>query len=105
MSNQKNSLTWGMFSEYRDQLYGFTIIWIIVFHIWESFPKQISYNWTIINIIKRGNMGVDLFLILSGVSLYYSMKKNPNQSLQAFYKRRFSRLCKIYIFVAIPFFS
>ncbi|MGM7268130.1 acyltransferase family protein [Erysipelothrix rhusiopathiae] len=104
MDNQKQVLTWGMLSKYRSQLYGFTIIWIVLFHIWETFSKQINYNWVLVNMIKRGNMGVDLFLILSGVSLYFSMKNKPGQSLQDFYKRRFSRLIKIYLFVCIPFF-
>lgn len=104
MNNDKKILTWGTLSQYRSQIYGFTIIWIVLFHIWESFSKYITYNWVAVNFIKRGNMGVDIFLFLSGISLYYSMKKHPQQSTKSFYKKRFNRLIKIYILVCIPFF-
>ncbi|MBK2404683.1 acyltransferase [Erysipelothrix sp. strain 2 (EsS2-7-Brazil)] len=104
MNTDKKILTWGTLSQYRSQIYGFTIIWIVLFHIWESFSKYITYNWVVINFIKRGNMGVDIFLLLSGISLYYSMKKHPKQSTKDFYKKRFNRLVKIYMLVCLPFF-
>ncbi|MBK2401978.1 acyltransferase family protein [Erysipelothrix sp. strain 2 (EsS2-6-Brazil)] len=104
MNSDNLKLTWGTLSKYRSQIYGFTIIWIVLFHIWESFSKYITYNWVSVNFIKRGNMGVDIFLLLSGISLYYSMKNKPEQTTKEFYKKRFIPLIKIYTLVCIPFF-
>lgn len=98
------SLKWGLISKYRNQIYGFSILWIVVFHIWETFNKKLVLNWAVIDIVKRGNMGVDIFLLLSGVSLYFAMKKNPDQTLNQFYRRRFSKIFRIYLTVCVPFF-
>lgn len=103
-ANDKYKLSWGLVSKYRDHLYGFLIIWIMFFHIWEISSKYLKFNWIVIDIIKRGNMGVDIFLLLSGISLYFSMMNNPHQSVRQFYKKRLIPLIKIYLFVCIPYF-
>ena len=102
--NESLSLKWGLVSKYRNQIYGFSILWIVVFHIWETFSKKLVLNWAFIDIVKRGNMGVDIFLLLSGVSLYFAMKRNPDQTLSQFYRRRFSKIFRIYLTVCVPFF-
>ena len=94
---------WGNLSKYRDTIYGFSALWIVLYHIANIFPNRTkAFNPFIIQLIRAGNIGVDVFLILSGVCLYYSMKKSDNQSILRFYKRRFLRLFKIYLFVCIP---
>ncbi len=48
-----------------------------------------------------GNSGVDIFLFLSGVGLYFAYQKKPR--LNEFYKRRFVRLLLPYILLVIPY--
>lgn len=104
MYNTDIKLTWGLVSKYRSQIYGFTIFWILIFHIWEVFRNQINYNWSLITILRRGNMGVDIFLFLSGVSLYFSLKRNKERSLSQYFKKRYNRIISIYFFICIPYF-
>lgn len=99
-----NKLTWGALSTYRSHIYGFTILWIVLFHVLEVFGKSFSYNWSIIDILNKGNMGVDIFLILSGISLYFSINNDKNFTLRNFYKKRFKRIAIIYLLICVPYF-
>lgn len=87
------------FSKYRDVLMGLQIIMIIIFHFTEDcanynvkFSGIVSWYY---NLIKSS--GVDMFLLLSGLGLYFSWKKNPNY--QDFYKKRFSRILIPYLYI------
>ncbi len=95
-------LNWNMLSKYRNQLYALSIFWVFVFHIDESFSKLMIFERTPKFIIKSGNTGVDIFLFLSGISMYYAMKKNTG--LWHFYKRRYVKILKIYVFFCVPYF-
>lgn len=100
MENKKTlgDLSWGLLSKYRAELMGIAIIWVILYHGTATkmiFPEQID----LLNIIlKCGNNGVDIFLFLSGIGLYYSFSKNPN--ISEFYKRRIIRVVIPYIFIS-----
>ena len=82
-------------SRYRTELYGGFAIWILAFHLQEwgiftllkgsTFPGKLFSHF-----LTLGSMGVDAFLVLSGMSLYFSMKKNKN--IYEFAARRISRL-------------
>ena len=53
-----------------------------------------------------GNFGVDLFLLLSGLGVYYSLRKKPVNTLLGgarFYKRRTTRIFIPYLLIYIPF--
>lgn len=67
---------WGLISKYRNQLFGLAIIWIMLMHSNEFTPikenrflsRYLLYDgW-----IRVGGIGVDIFLFLSGVGLYYA---------------------------------
>lgn len=62
------------------------------------FSIQIINN-ILVFIREIGTIGVDIFLILSGVGLYYSFSKNKN--LKQFYKKRAVRILPAAIIVAI----
>lgn len=85
------NVTWGILSKYRNELYGFSIIWIILFHGLELkktvLPKALKF---IEPFLKHGNCGVEIFLFLSGICLYFSLKKN--QDIIYFFKKRVSRI-------------
>ena len=86
-------------SENRNYLYAIMIIWIVFFHIFlyiNIFPDNLLRL-----IMINGNIGVDVFLFLSGISLYFSYKNN-NEKIIDFYKKRFIKLGLVYLFIVIP---
>ena len=81
-------------SKHRNAIYGFAILWIVIFH--GSAINEVDYSFgqdylvPLKCFIEMGNIGVDVFLFLSGVCLYFSFTRNPD--IAAFFKRRFERL-------------
>lgn len=98
-------LNWNIVSKYRNHLYGLSILWIIVFHVFETFGNRIKFDWISTTIFRNGNIGVDIFLFLSGISMFYSFKKTIENkgTLIDFYKKRFSKVLKVYLCFCIPF--
>ena len=98
-------LHWGLVSKYRSQLFGFAILWIMCMHSREFTPllddailsQYILYD----GIILVGGVGVDIFLFLSGVGLYYAQEKGP--TLGQFYARRFQRLLIPYLVIGTAY--
>ena len=84
--------TWGLLSKYKLELYGFSIIWIMIYH--GNFLNRITHNnqfvYFISNFLDHGNCGVDIFLFLSGIFCFYSMKNH--KGLKEFYQKRMVRL-------------
>ena len=76
-------------SEYRFELIGAAMAFIMASH-------------TIGRFAPYGNIGVEWFLILSGVGLVFSLSKDYN--IKRFYKKRFRRIVPTYLLVAVPFF-
>ncbi|MBR3169300.1 acyltransferase [Candidatus Saccharibacteria bacterium] len=100
-----NIFNWYNLSKYRNIIYGFSAIWIILFHIANWLPDSIKYfHPFIVKLFQAGNVGVDIFLIMSGICLYFSLKKTNGKHIINFYKKRFAKLFKIYLFVCTPWF-
>lgn len=81
---------------------GLAILSILIFHFTEDCVNA-GYNliWPVVTFKKYiGSSGVDVFLFLSGLGLYYSFKKTPDQ--KNFYKKRLSRILIPYFIVALP---
>lgn len=76
-------------SDYRSELMGTAMAFIMASH-------------TIGRFAPYGNVGVEWFLILSGVGLFFSLSTNDN--IKRFYEKRFFRIVPTYLLVAIPFF-
>ena len=99
-------MTWNYLSKYRSEIYGCMIIWIVLFHWYEVFADKLNFNWIVFNLISQGNVGVDLFLILSGFSIRYAFKKYESltrENVLRFYKRRIVKLFIPYVFWCIPY--
>lgn len=90
-------LNWGLLSTYRQALMGGSILLIMLYH---SFHE--SSNGTITRFFVTGKMGVELFLILSGIGIYYSLSKCD--SLLVFYKKRILRILPEYLLVSLPIY-
>lgn len=100
MENQKSNNN--LLSKYRGALMGISILLIILFHFTEDCQTyEVSYTgWIRWFRTYIGSSSVDTFLFLSGLGLYYAMKKNPDVGL--FYRRRLCRLMIPYVIVALP---
>lgn len=74
---------------------GFAILIVIMFHI------GLDHRYFMWSVVKCGNVGVDLFLFLSGIGLWYSWTKKPDA--KHFFLRRFIRVYPTWI-ILVPFF-
>lgn len=88
----------GIVSRYRTALMGAFCIWIIFHHN--------IFSWDCLTSVKKlfdyGNCGVDAFLMISGIGLYFSFSKDPKTG--SFYKKRLVRILIPYIIFALPYY-
>ena len=91
---KNNTISLDIVSKYKTEIYGIAILWIVIFHGLAINSVNFSFNTKILlplhYMINLGNIGVDIFLFLSGITLYYSYHKNPD--IYSFIKKRFFRL-------------
>lgn len=99
----QDKYNWSCLSKYRNSIYGVSIILVILFHFFDRvrhlngiFAEISRLYWILI-----GSVGVDIFLIMSGVSLFYSLKKNSN--VLEFYIKRCKRIIVPYLIVGFIF--
>lgn len=83
-------------SKYRNQLYGLAILWVVVFHAYAIDKVDFSFghssgplSW-FATLLNNGNVGVDIFLLLSGICLYFSFSKDGD--IGRFMKKRLTRI-------------
>lgn len=85
-----------LISKNRSELMGLSIISIMTFHFTEDYVTSGGSNlFAKLYYLSIGSVGVDVFLFLSGMGLYYSYSKKPDPV--SFYKKRFSRILKTYV--------
>lgn len=94
---QQDKFDFSAISKFRGEIMGVACIWIILHH----FKGAISF-YPLSRLSLYGNAGVDVFLFLSGISLYFAFQKN--EPLLTFYKKRFIRLLIPYILICVPFY-
>lgn len=83
-------------SRYRGELMGMAMIFIILFHI--GLPR----NDMFFGLRRMGNVGVDMFLFLSGIGLWFSWAKHPN--VKRFFKRRYLRIYPAWLIIACLYY-
>lgn len=59
-------------SKYRSELMGWAIIWIMMLHFRFIHIKPLGF------LAQYGFAGVDIFMLVSGFGLYYSLEKTTN---------------------------
>ena len=79
-------------SRFRGELMGAAMLFIILFHI------GLSRGDPFYGLRRCGNVGVDIFLFLSGVGLWYSWTKNP--SVRHYFTRRYLRIYPAWLLMA-----
>lgn len=88
-------------SRYRAQIYGFCALWIMLFHGEDMANVHIDEISPLLNdLFGFGNIGVDIFLFLSGVGCFFSF--NRDNDVDRFYKKRLLRILPSYLIFAIP---
>ena len=86
-------------SRHRSELMGFAMLIIVMFHIFV--PRQSAF----FGLHRLGNSGVDIFLFLSGIGMWYSWTKTANPSTLQFFKRRFARIYPAWLITALLFYG
>lgn len=83
-------------SRHRTELMGVAMLFVILFHV------ALDRGDAFYGLRRLGNVGVDIFLFLSGVGLWFSWFKNPN--LRHFYHRRLLRIYPTWLVCATAFY-
>lgn len=77
-------------AKHRGAIMGFAALWIMFFHVWSVVTAQSSpFHFTAEFLKRIGFCGVDIFFLLSGIGLTYSIKKG---GLALFYYKRVKRI-------------
>ena len=90
-------IKWDLLSKHKEEIYGMSILWIMLLHglVRGHNGELISTLHVFSELIKHGNCGVDVFLFLSGICLFFSMKKDSDTI--SFYKKRCLRILIPYL--------
>lgn len=101
-TEQKNNFSLFDFSKYRTELMGLAIIMVVFHHLTlRTSVGLLGKGYMFLRV--TGAMGVDIFLFLSGLGLFYSFRKNPD--IKAFYKKRLIRIIPTYVLICAPFYA
>lgn len=102
VETKEEPITCDLLSRQRTVIMGLAILSVIFFHYTDDCMTYKMYNEGFIKWywIYVKSSGVDIFLFLSGLSLYYAMKKNSD--IVRFYKRRLVRILIPYFLIAVP---
>lgn len=95
-------------SRFRAEHMGMAMLFVILFHV--GLPRWSDFY----GLRRMGNLGVDMFLFLSGVGLWFSWMKNPkNEEYGArmffkdwlqFYWRRLKRIYPVWLVIACLYY-
>lgn len=91
----------GDLSKYRSSLMGISIIMILLCH---ARMDGAQLPDIILSILTLGNWGVDIFLLLSGVGMYYSIStRHADINWGVWIYKRFKRILVPYLIIETPF--
>lgn len=89
-------------SKFRTQLMGIATLLIVLCHA-NIYP--IDAPATIRKLLAFGNAGVDIFLFLSGVGIFYSLNEGGRFNLLKWYRKRYLRILIPYALMQIPYWG
>lgn len=96
-SHNQWTLQWSSPSKYRSELMGLAMLFILLFHVGGRHNETLAYCFS-----RCGNVGVDIFLFLSGIGLWFAWSKGT--SLKQFYWRRYIRVYPAWLIIACLYF-
>ena len=95
-------LNYYSFSKFRNAMFGFAAIWIVLFHGVQLDTVHFEGGSKMLyDILMCGNIGVDVFIFLSGIGLYFAYSKKP--PILKFYGKRFLRVYLPYLLLVSPY--
>lgn len=98
---EKTPFEFNWISKYREVYFGIATLLIIYHHLTIQCNNSVlGYLYMFTRVI--GALGVDAFLILSGMGLYISYSRDTD--VKSFYKKRLLRIIPTYILVAVPWY-
>lgn len=107
MTGSKKTFNLFAISEARNVIFGIATLWIGLFHSDNLTMAQYTDNQFLIDAFRfikgTGNTGVDMFLLLSGIGLFFSFSKDNR--LGSFWKKRFMRVLPTAFLIAAFYFS
>ena len=77
MRNEERSLHYGLISKYRPVLMSVAILLIMFCHLDTAQNHNDADHTRLAGFLQTGSVGVDIFLFLSGIGLYFSYTKKP----------------------------
>ena len=83
-------------SRFRGALMGIAMLIIILFHV------DLARSDMFFGLRRMGNLGVDMFLLLNGIGLWFSWMKTP--SYRHFYFRRLIRIYPAWLIIACLYY-
>ena len=101
------NLNYNLLSKHRAKLMGFAILSILLLHFCQDvalFSIHMSYVNRFSHIYLRffSSFGVDIFIIVSAIGIYYSWNKCKN--IKDYFIKRINRVVIPYFIIAIPYF-
>lgn len=104
-------MNYNVLSKYRGELMGLAILFVVMFHVW------MQHSNFFFPLRRLGNVGVDMFLFVSGMGLFFSWSRlrfgktlNGNggmpvgMSAVKFFRRRYLRIYPVWFVVASVFY-
>lgn len=92
-------------SKYKGEIYGISILWILLFHARAMLKLRYTFGLFFLKpfdaFIGYGNMGVEIFLLCSGIFLYFSFHNDNN--LLRYSNKRLQRLFWPVVVITGPF--
>lgn len=92
-------IQWADVSRFRGEIMGVAILIVVLFHV------SLSRHSMFFGLRRMGNVGVDIFFLVSGLGLWFSWTKLMaskafGTALSTFYKRRLLRIYPVWLLVA-----
>lgn len=93
-------MKYSLISKYRSSIMGVAAIIIVIMHYFvELYPSLLPS--AVETLIKRGNIGTDVFLFVSGMGLFFSMSKDNRP--KEFYLKRIRRVILPTLLISLPY--
>lgn len=98
MKKKETILDLNLLSEFRSELMGVAILLVVLYHFCNTggttvLDKGLRF------VFSHGYVGVDIFFVVSGLGLTYSLRKNSH--LKEYYLKRWIRIFPFYIFITL----
>ncbi len=96
LESVKSDMNWASFSKYRSFIMGIGAICVVIFH-----SRKFIHIKALFPYVTLLNMGVEVFLFVSGIGLYFAYEKNPR--FKDFYTKRILNVWLMCLIVSLPY--